>query len=219
MTEISRKITSHGDEIGPDPNLEIRLPSPDRNTPLERLLKSALIFGSSTGNTEYVAGLIIEALKPEITLEVIDVNTVDADDLSKMDFALCGIPTWDVGQLEQGWNEIFERLDEVTLDGLTVAMFGLGDQSTYIETYQDAMGILYRKMIERGARGEIGFTPTESHTYEGTLGTVDGSFCGLALDEDSQPELTEERIQKWAASVKQSWPSIVASVVPVTNDG
>ena len=180
-------------------------------------MKSVLIFGSNTGNTGYVAGLIIKALQPEITLEVVDVNSIDAVDLSKMDFALCGIPTWDVGQLEQGWNEIFEELDGVSLDGLTVAMFGLGDQSTYIETYQDAMGILYRKMIERGADGGIGFTTTDTHTYEGTLGTVEGMFCGLALDEDSQPELTEERIEEWALSVKQAWPSVVASAVP-TND-
>ena len=180
-------------------------------------MKSALIFGSNTGNTGYVAGLIIEALKPEITLDIIDVEDVDAEALSRLDFALCGIPTWDVGQLEQGWNEIFVRLDEVDLDGLTVAMFGLGDQSTYIETYQDAMGILYRKMIERGARGGIGFTSTDSHHYEGTRGTVDGMFCGLALDEDSQPELTEERIEEWAHSVKQAWPSIVAEAVPAND--
>ena len=174
-------------------------------------MKSALIFGSNTGNTGYVAGLIIEALKPEIVLETIDVSDIDAETLSTLDFALCGIPTWDVGQLEQGWNEIFERLDEVELDGLTIAMFGLGDQSTYIETYQDAMGILYRKMVERGASGGIGFTETDGHHYQGSLGTVDGMFCGLALDEDSQPELTEERIARWAASVKASWPSVMAS--------
>ena len=93
-------------------------------------MKSALIFGSNTGNTGYVAGLIIEALKPEITLDIIDVEDVDAEALSRLDFALCGIPTWDVGQLEQGWNEIFVRLDEVDLDGLTVAMFGLGELVT-----------------------------------------------------------------------------------------
>ena len=184
---------------------------------MERDVKSALIFGSNTGNTGYVAGLIIEALKPEITLDIIDVDDIDAEDLSKMDFALCGIPTWDVGQLEQGWNEIFDGLDDVDLEGLTVAMFGLGDQSTYIETYQDAMGILYRKMIERGATGGIGFTTTDTHTYDGTLGTVEGMFCGLALDEDSQPELTEERIEEWALSVKQAWPSIVASTVPANH--
>jgi flavodoxin I len=30
----------------------------------------------------------------------------------------------------------------------------------------------------------------------------DGKFVGLALDEDSQPELTGERISKWVSQLK-----------------
>ena len=31
----------------------------------------------------------------------------------------------------------------------------------------------------------------------------DGMFCGLALDENNQPELTASRIEKWVAQLKQ----------------
>ena len=73
------------------------------------------------------------------------------------------------------------------------------------------MGILYKKLIECGATGGIGFTSTETHEFEGSLGVIDGMFCGLALDEDSQSELTDERIAEWAESMKEAWPTIMAS--------
>ena len=174
-------------------------------------MKAALIYGSCTGNTGCVAEMMLEGLKPEIELETIDVNTLVAEDLKKYDFALCGIPTWDVGELEYGWQEIYDNLDGVDLSSLTIAMFGLGDQDTYDETYQDAMGILYRKLVECGARGGIGFTSTETHEFEGSLGVVDGMFCGLALDEDGQSELTETRILEWSTALKEVWPDIVSS--------
>ena len=71
------------------------------------------------------------------------------------------------------------------------------------------MGILYKKLLERGARGGIGFTPTDSHEFDESLGVIDGQFCGLAIDEDNQEDLTEERIEEWAKSMKEAWPGIV----------
>ena len=172
-------------------------------------VKAALIYGTCTGRTEYVAEQIIEALKPEIELEMVDVYKIKAADLAQWEFMLCGIPTWDVGELEYGWADVYDNLDDVDLPNSTVAMFGLGDQGSYADTYQDAMGILYKKLLERGARGGIGFTPTDSHEFDESLGVIDGQFCGLAIDEDNQEDLTEERIEEWAKSMKEAWPGIV----------
>ena len=167
-------------------------------------MKAALIYGTTTGNTEHVASLIASALKPEIEVECVDVFKTSPAQLSDWDLVICGVPTWDVGELEHGWSDIYDRLDEVELD-VTVAMFGLGDQVCYAETYQDAMGILYRKLVQRGATGEIGFTPIGEHAFEESIAVIDGQFCGLALDEDSQPELTEPRIAAWVADLKEAW--------------
>jgi flavodoxin I len=172
-------------------------------------VKAALIYGTCTGRTEYVAEQIIEALKPEIELEMVDVYKIKAADLAQWEFMLCGIPTWDVGELEYGWADVYDNLDDVDLPNSTVAMYGLGDQGSYADTYQDAMGILYKKLLERGARGGIGFTPTDSHEFDESLGVIDGQFCGLAIDEDNQEDLTEERIEEWAKSMKEAWPGIV----------
>ena len=117
-------------------------------------MKSALIYGTCTGKTEAVADKILAALDGALDLEKVDAGAITAEDLTKWDFVICGIPTWNVGQLEYCWQDIYDQLDDVDCNGLKVAMFGLGDQYSYQDTYQDAMGLLYKKLIERQAEGE-----------------------------------------------------------------
>ena len=81
-------------------------------------------------------------------------------------------------------------------------MFGMGDQGGYPDTYQDAIGMVYLKMLTRGAEGKIGFTSTDTHDFEESKGVIDGQFSGLALDDDCQPELTEQRVKDWVAQLK-----------------
>ncbi|MEM7453206.1 MAG: flavodoxin [Planctomycetota bacterium] len=169
---------------------------------MEQRPKMVLIYGSVTGKTEYIAENMVEYFRPELNLELVDVSSIEATDLAAYDFAICGIPTWDVGELEYGWQDIFDKLDDVNLAALTVAMFGLGDQHNYGETYQDAIGIMYEKLLAQGATGKIGFTSTEGHEFVESLAVIDGMFCGLALDEDNQDELTDERMMNWARQLK-----------------
>ena len=164
--------------------------------------RCALIYGSCTGKTEDVSEILAEAFLPELELVVVDIASLEPQDLNQFEFVVCGIPTWDVGELEYGWQDVYDNLDGVDLSGLTIAMVGLGDQFNYSETYQDAMGILYEKLVECGASGKIGFTSTEGHEFEGSRALIDQQFCGLALDEDNQDELSEGRINRWVAQVK-----------------
>ena len=165
-------------------------------------MKSALIYGTCTGKTEAVADKILAALDGVLDLEKVDAGAITAEDLTKWDFVICGIPTWDVGQLEYCWQDIYEQLDNVDCSGLKVAMFGLGDQYSYQDTYQDAMGLLYKKLLERQAEGGIGFMPAEGHTHSSSEARVGDDFCGLAIDEENQDELTDGRIDAWVAKLK-----------------
>ena len=170
-------------------------------------MQVALIYGTLLGNTENVAEAIIEELKPDYDVELVDVCQITANDLDKWDLLICGIPTWDIGQLEYGWSDVYDDMDSVDLD-LIVTMFGLGDQHSYTETYQDAMGILYDKFIQCGAKGGIGFVSTESHTYDESKAQRGEQFCGLALDEDNQSHMTEERVSEWCEQlIKEVWQS------------
>ena len=39
--------------------------------------------------------------------------------------------------------------------------------------------------------------------FTGSLATYDDQFCGLAIDHDNESGLTDERVAKWCAQIKQ----------------
>ncbi|MEM6749667.1 MAG: flavodoxin [Planctomycetota bacterium] len=165
-------------------------------------MKIALFYGTCTGKTEAVAEQIRDELGEDLIETYEDVSQIEPGDLANYDALICGIPTWDVGELQYDWQDVYDRLDEVDLNGVKIAMFGTGDQAGYPDTYQDAIGIVYLKMLERGAVGKIGFTPVDTHEFEASKGVIDGQFCGLACDDDCQPELTEQRVKDWCEQLK-----------------
>ncbi|EHJ09586.1 Flavodoxin 1 [Crocosphaera watsonii WH 0003] len=104
---------------------------------------------------------------------------------------------------------MYGELDDVDFSGKKVAYFGTGDQVGYGDNFQDAMGLLEKKITEKGGT-TVGNWPKDD-SYEkmmsskAFLKTPKGEpkiFVGLALDEDNQSDLTDERIQKWVALVK-----------------
>jgi flavodoxin I len=165
-------------------------------------MKTGIFFGTCTGNTEELAEVIQEQLGLE-SEDVHDVANITVDDLLNYDFLIIGIPTWHIGELQDDWYGIHEELDNIDMSGKMIAVFGLGDQYGYGDTFLDGMGILYKKMVERGAIGNIGFWPTEGYEFDDSQALIDEQFCGLAIDQDCQPELTDERLEKWCQVLKQ----------------
>ena len=165
-------------------------------------MKIGLFYGSTTCYTEMAA----EKMRTIIGEELVDIRNVKATPLAEMadyDFLILGISTWDFGEIQEDWNEIWDQIDGVSLNGKTVALFGLGDQEGYGEWYLDAMGMLHDELKKTGAN-LIGYWPNdESYEFEASKAlTEDGSqFVGLALDEDSQYELSDERIATWIEQV------------------
>ncbi len=165
-------------------------------------MKVGIVFGTCTGNTEELAEVIREQLGLEEEC-LQDVARMEAADMANFDFLIVGIPTWHIGELQDDWYGIHEDLDEVDMTGTKIALFGLGDQLGYSDTFLDGMGILYDKFLERGATGNIGFWPTEGFEFDDSKALKDGQFCGLAIDQDCQPELTDERVEKWCQILKE----------------
>ena len=156
-----------------------------------------VFFGSTTGNTEDVAENIQKQLQPlDVTLH----NIAD-DPLSLMpnyQLLICGIPTWDYGELQADWEDIWHELDTLHLEGRYFAVFGCGDQIGYPEWFQDAIGLLHDKLHARGAK-PLGYWPTAGYAFEQSKAAIENNdrFVGLAIDEDNQHELTQQRIQQW----------------------
>jgi flavodoxin I len=162
-----------------------------------------LYYGSSTGITEYIAQEIEEAWKAAGMEPVEPVNIGDVKDAAALldyDYLILGIPTWNIGQLQDDWDILFPQLDHLDFSGKTAAIFGVGDQRGYPDNFLDAVGILGNKLLERGAR-LVGYWYDEHYAFTESLAFVDGRFMGLGIDDDNQAKLNSERIEQWVAQI------------------
>ena len=159
-----------------------------------------LFYGSTTGNTRDAALRIRSALgEDRVTLA--SISQVTADYLNRFDTLILGTSTWGLGDWQDHWAAFRPELSRVNWNGKRVALFGLGDQYAYADTFVDGMGLLYEAVVSKGAR-VFGAWPGQDYEFEASCAHRDGSFVGLALDADNQPDLTDERIRQWLRMVE-----------------
>jgi len=159
-----------------------------------------LFYASTTGNTEMVAEQIA-ALEPE-RIRLHDIAAEGVAEMARYQHLILGIPTWDFGELQEDWDEHWPLLQATDFSGKQVALFGLGDQIGYGEWFLDAMGALHDLLQSAGAEVVVPW-PATGYRFEASKAlTADGQhFVGLALDEDGEHGLTEERIRAWLPQV------------------
>ncbi|MBE9041859.1 flavodoxin FldA [Oscillatoriales cyanobacterium LEGE 11467] len=166
--------------------------------------KIGLFFGSTTGKTEAIAEMIQEMLGEDVvTLH----NMADVEDVSELDAyenLIVASPTWNIGDLQDDWEALYDDLDNLDFSGKTVAYFGTGDQIGYSENFMDAVGILEEKISEKGGK-TIGCWSVEGYDFEESKALKNGKFVGLAIDDDNQSELTEERVSAWVSQIKSEF--------------
>lgn len=162
--------------------------------------KIGLFYGTQTGNTQSAAEMIQAALGKD-NVDIIDIANAGADDFENYQYLIIGCPTWNIGELQADWDGFYPELDNIDFSGKKVAYFGCGDQVGYADNFMDAVGILEEKISERGGQ-TVGYWPTDGYDFNESKALRDEGFVGLALDEDNQPELTKERIQKWTQILK-----------------
>ncbi|PVZ85918.1 flavodoxin FldA [Serratia sp. S1B] len=165
-----------------------------------------IFFGSDTGNTENIAKMIQKTLHQQYGNDVAELHDIaksSKEDLAAFDILLFGIPTWYYGEAQCDWDDFFPTLEEIDFNGKLVALFGCGDQEDYAEYFCDAMGTL-RDIVEPRGAVIVGHWPTKGYHFEASKGLADDNhFIGLAIDEDRQPELTNERVAAWVKQISE----------------
>ncbi|MEN8446994.1 MAG: flavodoxin FldA [Cyanobacteria bacterium J06555_13] len=167
------------------------------------MAKVGLFYGSTTGKTADAAEQVQAALGGESVVDLQDIADAEASSLAEYDYLIIACPTWNIGDLQDDWEAVFDDLDDVDFSGKTVAYFGTGDQIGYADNFMDAMGKLEEKMVALGAT-TVGYWPAEGYEHSESLAIRDGKFCGLALDDDNESDKSEARIQAWTAQIKQA---------------
>lgn len=155
-----------------------------------------LFYGSDTGNTESVAKMIQKNLGDNI-VDIFDIAKSSKEDIEKYDFLIFGIPTWYYGEAQCDWDDFFPTLGEIDFTNKLVAIFGCGDQEDYAEYFCDAMGTIYQIIEPKGAV-VVGNWSIAGYHFDASQALIDdNTFVGLCIDEDRQPELTQERVNTW----------------------
>ncbi|MEA2110785.1 MAG: flavodoxin [Campylobacterota bacterium] len=161
--------------------------------------KIGLFYASSTGNTENVANAIKETMTSS-QIELHNVDSCDDDAMNEYEFIILGVSTWGEGDLQDDWDDYLPNMQKVDFTNKTIALFGLGDQEEYCDNFLDAMGALYDVAIEAGAT-VVGSWSTDGYEHDESTAIRNGEFVGLAIDEDNQEELSNERVTKWVEQI------------------
>ena len=166
-------------------------------------MKTGIFYGSTYGNTQESGEQLVQLLGETLGAkpEIFDVHSTKTEKLLDFDLILVGCSTWNIGELQDDWDDKLGDLDSLDLSGKFVALFGAGDQFGYSDSFADSLGILAEKFAGRGAT-LIGKWPTHGYDFNFSRADLgDGHFVGLPLDYDNQGELTTPRLTQWSAQL------------------
>lgn len=172
-------------------------PSADLDAP-----RAIVLYATMFGATEVVAERVAELLSVELGYQVPcrDIAWYDLTELSEFDLLIIGTSTWNIGQLPSDLELHLPDLAALDLHGKLLALFGTGDQVGYPDTYLDALEIVADALELTGAE-LIGQWPNVGYDFIDSRALHDGQLLGLGVDEDNEPELTDERVQQWVKKV------------------
>ncbi len=167
--------------------------------------KIGLFFGPLDGAVHRVANKVKDAIGEE-KVEMVPVKDATVADLEKYDKIIFGLSTvgkdtWSSSYTNVDWAKFLPEIGKTHYEDKTVAIFGLGDHVTYAPTFVDHIGLLGRELMKNGA-SLVGQVPEEDYEYDDSEAVIDGEFIGLPVDEDFEPELTDERVQKWVEQLR-----------------
>ncbi len=164
-------------------------------------MKIGLFYGSTTCYTEMAA----EKIQAAIGEDIVELHNIKDESLSlclDYDYIIFGISTWDYGQLQEDWESCWDDIKQLDLTNKIIALYGMGDQIGYSEWFQDALGMLHQEILPLGAQ-LVGYWPNQGYQFAASKAlTEDHShFVGLALDEDNQYQLSDQRITQWSEQI------------------
>lgn len=164
-----------------------------------------IVYWPLGGNAEMAAKAIASkfadknpVLKP---VSEVTINELTAADLVIAGGSTVGAGKWQDATSTNKWSQFFKDLPQGCLTGKKLALFGLGDQILYPDNFVDGLGVMKVEFAKTNAE-VIGEWPVQGYNFTDSQGVSNNMFVGLALDEDRQPELTQERIQTWTEQLK-----------------
>lgn len=163
------------------------------------------MFGATELVAEQVAGALYRELGTEVPCR--DLAYYDLGALAEHDLIVLGLSTWNIGQLPSDLELRLPELAGLDLHGKLLALFGTGDAVGYPDTYLDALALVDDALTTTGVE-RIGDWPTAGYSFVESLARQGDHFIGLGVDEDNEPELTDERVAGWVKKVLADYAEV-----------
>jgi flavodoxin I len=161
--------------------------------------KTGIFYGSTLGHTKKLAERIQHAFG-EDQADVLNIKDAAKEDIEKYDNLIFGTSTWGVGEMQEDWDNFIGQLEKTDLSGKKIALFGVGDQKEWADSFVNGMGILHHRLAKKAQI--VGSTPIDDYFFEISLAVKNNQFVGLAIDNHNQPELTLPRIKNWVEQLQ-----------------
>ena len=165
------------------------------------MTRIGIFYGSSTGNTEGIAEKLKALFGKDV--EATNIDIASKEDIEQYNYLIFGTSTWGIGDMQDDWEDFMDVLEEVDFGKKKVAIFGLGDQVNYADSFVDGMGAIHDAIYDRV--NIVGAWPIEGYTFNESAAVKNGKFIGLALDKENQHDLTHDRMKKWVAILKKEF--------------
>jgi len=163
--------------------------------------KIGLFYGTTGGRTTGIVDEFDFNLRDEV--EIFDVAN-GIEKIKEFENLILVTPSYGFGELEAHWEAVIEDFKKIDLTGKTLALVGLGSQTTFGESFVGALEILYKIITKNGGK-IIGLTSTDGYHFEECDAIVEGKFMGLVLDEENQDDMTPDRIYDWLEVIKKEF--------------
>lgn len=165
--------------------------------------KIGIFYGSTTGNTESIANVIQEKIGSDLA-DVYSVDSASQEDVEKYDNLIFGASTWGIGDIQDDFQGFLDTLANANLEGKVVALYGLGDSSSYPDSFCGGLGELYETISSSGCN-IVGKVSKDDYDFDDSQALDGDEFVGLALDEDNESDKHDERISQWLDTIKESF--------------
>lgn len=151
--------------------------------------------GKENGSTAKVAKSLQTGLVGH-EVSLYNVAQCGLEEVEQSEMLVLGTAAWGIGEMHTDWERFIDTLVESGLEGKKVALFGLGDQKRYPESFVDGMGTIFCRLPHK--ENVIGYTSVQGYSFYYSTAEKEGKFVGLAIDDDTQAELTGTRVNLWA---------------------
>lgn len=113
--------------------------------------RAIIAYGSTTGNTELLAGYIAQGLhEAGVDVTVLSITEVDVEELLDYDLIFLGSSTWGEGELQEDMISFYDDMEGLSLRGKKAAAFGPGDSS--YDMFCEAVNLLEDRLRLCGAK-------------------------------------------------------------------